>query len=230
MVLAYAGLRISEAFALRLRSVDVDQGLLTVSESLAELGGRHVLDTPKNHQRRVVALPSFVIEALWPLLRELPTGDSLLFTTKRSGRPLHYAAWRQTYFDPAARRTGLAGLTPHALRASHATWVAERHGIMAAAARPRSRQRHHPPLRPHRRRSRRRGDCHPRSSSPGRWGTQGARIGFERDEQGRKRPVSCTNAHARPIVSGVLKTVGAVATPSPGGSNPSPSAPARTWV
>jgi integrase len=135
MVLAYAGLRIGEAFALRRRSVDLKAGTVIVSESLAELGGRHVFDTPKNHQRRVVALPGFVVEALCPLVEALPTGDALLFVTKRSGRPLHYAAWRETYFDPAAERAGLADLTPHALRASHATWVAEEHGIMAAAAR-----------------------------------------------------------------------------------------------
>jgi integrase len=34
MVLAYAGLRISEAFALRRRTVDLRAGTLTVSESL----------------------------------------------------------------------------------------------------------------------------------------------------------------------------------------------------
>jgi integrase len=119
----------------RRRSVDLEAGTITVSESLAELGGRHVFDTPKNHQRRVVALPGFVVQALRPLVMALPTADALLFTTKRSGRPLHYAAWRETYFDPAAERAGLVGVTPHALRASHATWVAEQHGIMAAAAR-----------------------------------------------------------------------------------------------
>src|SRR5438552_1657729 len=36
---------------------------------------------------------------------------------------------------PAVRATGLVDVTPHDLRASHATWVAQRHGVMAAAAR-----------------------------------------------------------------------------------------------
>jgi integrase len=37
--------------------------------------------------------------------------------------------------SPAVKAAGLTDVTPHDLRASHATWVAERHGIMAAAAR-----------------------------------------------------------------------------------------------
>jgi integrase len=135
MLLAYGGLRIGEAFALRHRSVDIDGGTLTVSESLVEIGGRHVFDTPKNHQRRVIALPAFVVDALLPHVSSLPSADALLFTTKRCGSPLHYAAWRETYFNRALIRAGLTGVTPHSLRASHATWVAERHGIMAAAAR-----------------------------------------------------------------------------------------------
>jgi integrase len=135
LLLAYGGLRIGEAFALRRRSVNLEASTLTVAESLVELGGRHVFDTPKNHQQRVLVLPTFVIEVLRPLVTASATPYALLFTTKRTGGPLHYAAWRETYFDPAARRASLAGLTPHALRASHATWVAQCHGIMAAAAR-----------------------------------------------------------------------------------------------
>jgi integrase len=128
-------LRSGEAFALRRRSVVLDGGALTVSESLVEIGDRHAFDTPKNHQRRVIALPAFVVEALHPHVASLSTPDALVFTTKRTGSPLHYAAWCQTYFNPAVARAGLTGVTPHSLRASHATWVAEKRGIMAAAAR-----------------------------------------------------------------------------------------------
>lgn len=48
---------------------------------------------------------------------------------------MHYHFWRRTYFDPAVRAAGLTDVTPHDLRASHATWVTQRHGVMAAAAR-----------------------------------------------------------------------------------------------
>jgi integrase len=49
--------------------------------------------------------------------------------------PFHYNAWRTTYFDPAVTAAKLDDVTPHDLRASHASWVAERHGVMAAARR-----------------------------------------------------------------------------------------------
>lgn len=35
----------------------------------------------------------------------------------------------------AVKAAGLKDVTPHDLRASHATWVADRHGVMAAAKR-----------------------------------------------------------------------------------------------
>jgi integrase len=42
-----------------------------------------------------------------------------------------------TYFDPAVRAAvraaGLEHVTPKGLRAPHGTWVADRHGVMAAA-------------------------------------------------------------------------------------------------
>ncbi len=59
---------------------------------------------------------------------------ALLFPTARGG-PQHYNGWRKTYFDPAVAAAGLVDVTPHDLRASHATWVAKQHGVMAAAAR-----------------------------------------------------------------------------------------------
>jgi len=136
-LLAYGGLRIGEAFALRRRSVDVDAGTVTVSEALVEIQGHLSFDAPKSHQSRTVGLPDFVIARLAEHLRDGvgAAADALLFTTARTGLPLHYNAWRTTYFDKAVRTAGLVGVTPHDLRASHATWVAERHGVMAAAAR-----------------------------------------------------------------------------------------------
>jgi len=83
-----------------------------------------------------VTLPPFVIDRLVEHLAAVPDGrQELLFRTARSGQPVHYGAWRSTYSDPAVRAVGLDDVTPHDLRASHATWVATRHGVMAAAAR-----------------------------------------------------------------------------------------------
>ncbi|MGJ6969269.1 tyrosine-type recombinase/integrase [Streptosporangium sp. G11] len=60
--------------------------------------------------------------------------DALLFTGK-TGKALHYNAWRRWHFDPAVEAAGLEDVTPHDLRATHATQVADRHGVMAAARR-----------------------------------------------------------------------------------------------
>jgi integrase len=134
--LAYAGLRIGEAFALRRRSVDLVNGCLTVTETLVEISGRLSFDTPKSHQARTVTLPASLVRALELHLAVVgPDPEALLFTAARTGRPIHYPRWRVTYFDPAVETAGLTDVTPHDLRASHATWVAEAFGVMAAAER-----------------------------------------------------------------------------------------------
>ena len=108
MVLAYGGLRINEALALRRVSVDVSGGAIRITESLVEIAGRLSFDTPKNHQHRSVTLPPFVIDRLVEHLASVPDGRrELLFRTARSGQPVQYGAWRSTYFDPAVRAAGL---------------------------------------------------------------------------------------------------------------------------
>lgn len=54
--------------------------------------------------------------------------------TGRTGEPVHYTSVRRS-FDAACRRVGLAGVTPHSLRASCASWVAESDGVLEAARR-----------------------------------------------------------------------------------------------
>lgn len=133
LVLAYGGLRIGEAFALR--RCDVSGRTLTVARRKAEIAGQADFDTPKSHQVRDLQLPAFVADRLRAHLA-LTDGDpeSLLFTGARGG-VLRYNSWRRTHFDPAVEAAGFAGLTPHDLRASHASWVADSHGVLAAARR-----------------------------------------------------------------------------------------------
>ena len=61
------------------------------------------------------------------------TTDALVFTG-RTGEPVHYTSVRRS-FDAACRRVGLVGVTPHSLRASCASWVAESDGVLEAARR-----------------------------------------------------------------------------------------------
>lgn len=62
-----------------------------------------------------------------------PTGDALVFTG-RTGEPLYYTSVRRS-FDAACRRVALVRVTPHSLRASCASWVAESDGVLEAARR-----------------------------------------------------------------------------------------------
>lgn len=134
MLLAYAGLRIGEAFAVR-SSIDLEARTIAVTEEVVEIGGQLSFDTPKSHQKRAVTLPEFVVARLCVVLAGIDDApETLLFANSRGG-PQHYTGWRRSYFDPAVRAVGLTDFTPHDLRASHATWIAERHGVMAAAAR-----------------------------------------------------------------------------------------------
>ena len=63
-IIAYSGLRVGEAFALRRRHIDLDSGVLKVDSNLMEIGGRKYFDTPKNHQIRKITLPRFLVREL----------------------------------------------------------------------------------------------------------------------------------------------------------------------
>ena len=134
-LLAYGGLRIGEAFALRREDVLQDGLLLVIDEAVEEVGGRHEWGTTKSHSKRVITLPQFLADELVRHLARVGKGPEALLFTSRSGRALHYNAWRTWHFDKAVEAAGLKDVTPHDLRATHATWVADRHGVMAAAKR-----------------------------------------------------------------------------------------------
>ncbi|WP_279627511.1 tyrosine-type recombinase/integrase [Micromonospora chersina] len=138
MVLAYGGLRIGETLCLRRRHVDVPDGRMIVAESVAQLPGGPIIDTPKSHQRRELALPAFVVDRLRQHLAELPDDpDAILFPGRQqrtAGRPQSYNGWKYR-FDRAVERAGLTDLIPHDLRATHGGWVADSHGVLVAARR-----------------------------------------------------------------------------------------------
>jgi integrase len=85
-LLAYGGLRIGEAFALRRRHIKEAAGVVVVTESPSEIAGQHSFDTPKSHQRREVALPESVVVELRRHLGEQVAGepDALLFVGRTS--------------------------------------------------------------------------------------------------------------------------------------------------
>ncbi|MCZ7425974.1 tyrosine-type recombinase/integrase [Micromonospora sp. WMMA1949] len=111
---------------------------MTVAQAVAQLPGGPVIDTPKNHQRRELAVPAFVVESLRQHLATLPDGpDVFVFP----GRQSHTSQRQQSYhgfrrrFNMALRLAGLGDVTPHDLRATHASWVADSHGVLVGARR-----------------------------------------------------------------------------------------------
>lgn len=81
---------------------------------LAEVGGELVEGTPKNHQRRSVPIPRFLVDELAAHVAG-KRRDALVFTAPNGG-PLRNTNFRSRVFAPAAVSVGLAGLTPHDLR------------------------------------------------------------------------------------------------------------------
>ena len=134
-ILAYGGLRIGEALALRRHHVDVLGCRLIVAESLTEISGTFSFGSTKTHQVRAVPLPrSLMCEIELHLADHVePATDALLFTSATGG-PVRYRSLRRS-LDAACRRLGLEHVTPHSLRASCASWVAESDGVLEAARR-----------------------------------------------------------------------------------------------
>jgi integrase len=134
-VLAYGGLRIGEALALRRRHVDVLGCKLIVAESLTEINGEFSFGPTKTHQIRDVPLPRSLMAELERHLDDNvePSTDALLFSSVTGG-PVRYRSLRRS-FDAACRRLGLEDVTPHSLRASCASWVAGTDGVLEAARR-----------------------------------------------------------------------------------------------
>ena len=113
-VLAYAGLRWGEVVALTAGRVDLGRRRIEVVEAITEVHGRVITGTTKNHQRRSVPIPRFLADELATRIAGKAPGD-LLFTAPEGG-VLRNSNFRPRFFDPAAEKAGLSGLTPHELR------------------------------------------------------------------------------------------------------------------
>jgi len=136
-LLAYGGLRIGEAFALRRGSVDELGRRLIVKESVADVNGKRIVGTTKSHQQRTISLPATVSAALVEHLRDAMPADPAAYLFPDSiGGPLDYTNFMRTVWRPATSRAGLGEVTPHDLRASCASWVVDAGGsVMDAGAR-----------------------------------------------------------------------------------------------
>jgi integrase len=113
-VLAYTGLRWGEVIALTAGRVDLRRRRIEVVDAITEVHGRVVVGTTKTHQRRSVPIPRFLADELANHIAGRKP-DDLLFTAPGGG-VLRNTNFRPRFFDPAAEKAGLPGLTPHELR------------------------------------------------------------------------------------------------------------------
>ncbi len=120
-VLAYGGLRIGEALALRRKDFDPDLNTLRVHSSVRDVAGHLEVGATKTYEARTVTLPG-------SLVRELAAqhGDDMeaLIFPGHLGAHRRYRNFRRDAWDPAVDATGLA-VTPHDLRATCASLLVD---------------------------------------------------------------------------------------------------------
>lgn len=117
LLLAYTGLRINEALALRGASLNLAARRARVTETWTEdRDGNRVLGPPKTHERRAVPLPRFLVDELVTLV-DGRDRDEFVFQAARGG-PLFDHNWRARVWPYAVHDADLDGhgLTPHKLR------------------------------------------------------------------------------------------------------------------
>ncbi|MBA2768636.1 MAG: site-specific integrase [Sporichthyaceae bacterium] len=113
-LLAQVGLRFGELAALRVGRVDLMRRRIEIAESMTEVNGVAVFGTPKTGRSRSVPLPGSLVADLTAAMAG-KAADDFVFTMPKGGH-LRLGNWRHRVFDPAVRRAGLDGLTPHDLR------------------------------------------------------------------------------------------------------------------
>ncbi|MDH3027031.1 tyrosine-type recombinase/integrase [Gordonia alkanivorans] len=125
LFLAYTGLRVGEAAALRLADVDFLRRRVSVTRSVSEVRGHGLVwSATKTYESRSVPFPAFLAE---PLSR-LAAGrgrDELLFGRGQE-EPLRVGNWRRRVYTPAVKRcrendATFPQLTVHDLRGTAAS-------------------------------------------------------------------------------------------------------------
>ncbi len=115
LFLAYTGLRWASLAGLRVSRLDLMRRRASIVETYVVVDGHVVASDPKNHERREVPVPRFLVD---PLAAHVAgrAGDSLVFGGEKAGAPMRSRTFQRAVFDGAAASIGLAGLTPHGLR------------------------------------------------------------------------------------------------------------------
>ena len=130
---AFSGLRAAEIAGLKINAVDLDNGVLRVTETLSEVDGKLYTVPPKTYQARAVPLPDFLVGELRKHVAQLGgAGDGYVFRASEGGA-LRWGNFYNKHFKPAVIRAGLPRETRfHDLRHTAASFM------IAANAHPRA--------------------------------------------------------------------------------------------
>lgn len=117
-LLGTTGLRFGEAAALRVRDVDFLRRRIMVERNAVTVGSAVHIGTPKTHERRIVAVPQFVLGLLDGLC--IDKGADELLWARGDGSPLRVPA-KDSWYHCALQRVMAADsdfprVTPHGLR------------------------------------------------------------------------------------------------------------------
>ena len=115
LVLAYCGLRWGELSGLRVGDIDFDRGRLQIQHTVVELDGVQIESSPKSYEARSIPVPATVLARIRAHVADKNAADPV-FAAPKSGGWLRNRSFRRGWFDAAATRVGLVGLTPHEMR------------------------------------------------------------------------------------------------------------------
>lgn len=100
---AYAGLRAGELVALKVASVDVLGGSISVNCAASEVRGELVFGPTKNGRSRVVSIPRFLAQMLGEHIGQYPSADGFVFTSREGGSVRHRNFYRR-HFRPSVAK------------------------------------------------------------------------------------------------------------------------------
>ncbi len=119
---AFTGLRAAEVAGLKIKALELDNGVVRVTETLSEVRGYLYTVPPKTYQSRAVPLPEFLIKELREHLATLDDDPDGYVFRASTGTPLRWGNFYNHHFKPAVRQAGLPESTRfHDLRHTFAT-------------------------------------------------------------------------------------------------------------
>lgn len=140
-ILAFCGLRLGEAVALKVKHVDLVNARLAVEDTITKAGTKTVFGVTKTYQNRSVSIPAFLIDSLRDHIEDFTNSDpdSYLFTSEGGqfidGHNFRKRTWVSTCESLVAAGHLREMPLIKDLRASCASWVAANSGIIEAAKR-----------------------------------------------------------------------------------------------